>query len=85
MEHVLHGIVHGNRIDLLENPQIADGTSVRVLVTVAAIPAPPPGWQAEHPVSVGGILADFWTEEDDRIFEEIHQDRKRSRTRELPE
>lgn len=32
-----------------------------------------------------GALADDWTEEDDRILEEIHQDRKRPSRREIPE
>ena len=32
-----------------------------------------------------GILADDWTDEDDRILEEIHQDRKRTSRREIPE
>jgi hypothetical protein len=30
-----------------------------------------------------GALADDWTEEDDRILEEIHQDRKRASQREI--
>ncbi len=86
MEKVLRGIVHGNRIDLLDSPEIADGTSVRVFVTAATLPPPPPpGWTEKGSVSVGGILADSWTEEDDKIFEEIQRDRKNSRTREIPE
>jgi hypothetical protein len=32
-----------------------------------------------------GILADDWTDEDDRILEEIYQDRKRPSRREIPE
>jgi hypothetical protein len=30
-------------------------------------------------------LANDWTEEDDRILDEIHQDRKRPSRREIPE
>lgn len=85
MEKVLRGVVHGNRIDLLESPEIADGTSVRVFVTTTTLPPPPPGWTENGSVSVGGILADAWTEEDDKIFEEIQKARKGSRTREIPE
>lgn len=85
MEKVLRGIVHGNHIELLDNSQIADGTSVRVFVTTTTLPPPPPGWTENGSVSVGGILADVWTEEDDKIFEEIQKARKSSRTREIPE
>jgi len=31
------------------------------------------------------MMADSWTDEDDRILEEIHQDRKRGRHQDLPE
>jgi hypothetical protein len=85
MEKILRGVVHGNHIELLEELDLADGTSVRVRVTPATLPPPPPGLKTEAPVSVGGILADVCTEEDDRIFEEIQRDRKRSRNREIVE
>ena len=35
--------------------------------------------------TAAGMLADSWTEEDDRILEEIYRDRKRETRREVPE
>ena len=40
-------------------------------------PGPPPGWEPERPSRTAGLLADSWTEEDDRILDEIERDRKR--------
>jgi hypothetical protein len=31
------------------------------------------------------MMSSFWTEEDDRILEEIYQDRKKDSRREIPE
>jgi hypothetical protein len=49
------------------------------------LPGPPPGWKPEQPSKTAGLLADCWTEEDDRILEEISMDRKRETKREIPE
>jgi hypothetical protein len=49
------------------------------------LPGPPPGWRPGVPSKVAGVLADEWTEEDDRIFEQIQVDRKAAKWRELPE
>jgi hypothetical protein len=48
-------------------------------------PGPPPGWQPGSRRTAAGMLADSWTEEDDRILEEIYRDRKRETRREVPE
>jgi hypothetical protein len=48
-------------------------------------PGPPPGWQPGRPSRTAGALADSWTDEDDRILEEIYKDRKRETRREMPE
>lgn len=50
-----------------------------------SLPGPPPGWRPGQPSKTAGLLADSWTEEDDRILEEIHRDRKRETRREIPE
>jgi hypothetical protein len=49
------------------------------------LPGPPPGWKPGAPSKVAGVLADEWTEEDDRILEQIQADRKAAKWRELPE
>jgi hypothetical protein len=49
------------------------------------LPGPPPGWTPGSKRTAAGMLADSWTEEDDRILEEIYQDRKRESRREVPE
>jgi hypothetical protein len=53
--------------------------------TPKKLPGPPPGWRPGAPSKVAGVLADEWTEEDDRILDQIQADRKASRWRELPE
>ena len=49
------------------------------------LPGPPPGWQPGSKRTAAGMLADSWTEEDDRILEEIDRDRKRETRREVAE
>jgi hypothetical protein len=49
------------------------------------LPGPPPGWGPSQPSKTAGLLADSWTEEDDRILEEIYRDRKRETRREIEE
>jgi hypothetical protein len=50
-----------------------------------APPGPPPGWRAGAPSKVAGILSEEWSEEDDRILEQIQAERKGAKWRELPE
>lgn len=49
------------------------------------LPGPPPGWRPGGSESAAGLMAEHWTEDDDRILEEIERDRHRPSTRELPE
>ena len=81
MSRILHGVVHGKTIELADDPGIADGQSVEVVVRPAKADKP---W-GDGIRSSAGALADDWTEEDDRILEEIYQDRKRSASRDLPQ
>jgi hypothetical protein len=85
----LRGKVHGKTIELDEDLGVVDGQEVEVQVKIVRLkkrlPGPPPGWQAGKPSTTAGMLADAWTEEDDRILEEIHRDRKREIRREHPE
>jgi hypothetical protein len=48
-------------------------------------PGPPPGWRPGGTETAAGMMAEHWTEEDDRILEAIDRDRHRPSTRELPQ
>jgi hypothetical protein len=49
------------------------------------LPGPPPGWKPGIPSQVAGVVADEWTDEDDRILEQIQADRRAAKCRELSE
>jgi hypothetical protein len=90
---ILSGVVHGNTIELASVPRVADGE--RVIVTIqpaqsqtalnarSVLPGPPPKWQPGK--TVGGCLADAWTDEDDRILAEIERERQAATFREVDE
>jgi hypothetical protein len=81
MNKIVHGIIHGNTIELNENPGISDGQEVRVILSVAKKSCP---W-GEGLKNSAGALADSWTDQDDKILEEIYQERKKKLHREIPE
>jgi hypothetical protein len=73
------GIIHGNTIQLTDNLGLPDGEQVEVHVFVKKSPLWGDGLRR-----CAGILADDWTDEDDRILEQIQQDRQNATFRELP-
>jgi hypothetical protein len=73
MQKILRGIIHGKTFELLENPGLDDGKEVQLVLKVSRLPRP---WGEGIRNSACG-LANEWTEEDDRILEEIYQDRTR--------
>lgn len=81
MSKVIHGVVHGKTIELNEEPGMPDGQQVEVQVKPLTDKRP---W-GEGIRASAGALANSWTEEDDRILDEIYQDRKRDTGREIPE
>jgi hypothetical protein len=98
MTRVLHGIVRGKTIEVNEDLTSWDGQAVEMLVTPSGslekpaegspphpkkLPGPPPGWRPGQPSKTAGLLADSWTDEDDRMLEEIYRDRKRESRREI--
>ena len=89
MTQTVHGFVRGKTIELDDHLDVAEGQEVEVQVKVIGrkktLPGPPPGWQPGSTHTVAGRLADSWTDEDDRILQEIYEDRKRETRRELPE
>jgi len=75
MPEVIQGVVHGRTIELATDPGLQDGQVVEVTVRVVE---PPTTW-GEGLRRCAGALADSWTEEDDRILEEIRRERYQDR------
>jgi hypothetical protein len=82
MVKTVQGTIRGRTIELTEDLGLQDGQAVRVQVTPVVPLAEPWG---EGLRRCAGALAADWTEEDDRILEEIHQERKRESRRDIPE
>lgn len=89
MTRTIHGKVHGRMIELDEDLGVAEGQEVEVQVTMLEgkkqLPGPPPGWHPDNSKSTAGLLADLSSEEDDRILQEIYEDRKRETRQEIAE
>ena len=83
MDIVMHGVIHGNTVELEATPDVEEGKRVELVLRIPKLPGPPPKWTPGSTVTAGGMLADDWTEEDDRLLEEIYQARKRDRIRPL--
>ncbi|HEX7450199.1 MAG TPA: hypothetical protein VF306_21750 [Pirellulales bacterium] len=81
MIKTMHGIVRGKTIELPEDLGVMDGQEVEVQVKVVLTAKQ---WGEGIRRCAGG-MAPYWTEEDDRILEEIYRDRKRSSRRAIPE
>lgn len=81
MTKTVHGFIRGKTIQLTEEVGLPEGQEVEVLVKTI-----PPGqpW-GEGLRRCAGALADQWTEEDERILEEIYQERKRDSRQEVGE
>ena len=76
----VHGKVHGKTIELDEDLGVAEGQEVEIQVT--GVPSTK-AW-GERLRRCAGALASEWTEDDDRILNEIYQDRKRDNRQKLP-
>jgi len=85
MTKILRGVVHGKTIELEKDTGLEDGRKVEVILRAKVLPGPPPGWKPGSTETAAGMMASFLTEEDDRILEEIYQDRKKDSRREIPE
>jgi hypothetical protein len=82
MKRVMQGVVHGRTIELDNDPGIDDGRTVDVVLLPKEQSGLPPGWTPGGTQTAAGMMADHWTDEDDRIFEQIYQDRRRDSRRE---
>lgn len=89
MTKTIHGRIHGRIIELDEDLGVVEGqeveVQVRMIVPKKLPPGSPPGWRPGGTETAAGMMAEHWTDEDDRILEAIERDRHRPSTRELPE
>jgi hypothetical protein len=89
MTKTVHGKVHGKTIELDHDLGVVDGQDVEVLVTMLQpkkrLPGPPPGWRPGNTKTTAGLLADLCSVDEDRILEEIYQDRKTETRRKISE
>jgi hypothetical protein len=65
-------------------PVPAEFAGQQVEIAIRVVPKNPQPW-GEGLQRCAGILAADWTDEDDHILTQIHEDRKRSSHREIPE
>lgn len=79
MTRTIHGVVHGRTIELNQDPGVADGQHVEITMTTLPHSSP---WGEGLRRCAGAFAAD-WTEDDDRILEQIHQERKQDARREI--
>jgi hypothetical protein len=85
MNILLRGVVRGRTVELDRDPGLGENRVVDVVLRTKQLPGPPLGWKPGSTETAAGMLADTWTPEDDRILEEIYEDRKRSTFREIAE
>ena len=83
MNILLRGVVRGRTVELDRDPGLGENRVVDVVLRTKQLPGPPLGWKPGSTETAAGMLADTWTPEDDRILEEIYEDRKRSKFREI--
>jgi hypothetical protein len=82
------GMSDGQAVDLLVTPSGSLEPPLQgsgSLASAKKLPGPPPGWKPGGISSAAGLLAEEWTDEDDRILEQIQAERKAAKWRELPE
>jgi hypothetical protein len=82
------GMLDGQTVDLIvtpADPSRAQLPRVALISGPKTLPGPPPGWAPGSMPASAGLLAEEWTEEDDRILAQIHAERKNAKWRESPE
>jgi hypothetical protein len=78
MTKSIHGTIRGRTIELTEDTGLAEGQEVEVKLKAISRSDP---W-GEGLRRCAGALAKEWTEDDDRILEQIYADRKNESRRE---
>ena len=99
MIKTLQGIIHGDTIKLAVDPGLPEGEVVEIYVRVISghpgneregmpsprLPGPPAQWFPGSQETAGGMLSATWSDDDDRILEQISRDRRDSVFREVEE
>src|SRR5437899_2520282 len=80
MNKLMHGVAHGRMIELTEDLGVPEGQHLEVVVR--SLPPQTSEWGAGLR-RCAGALSDEWSEEDDRVLDEIYQERKRDSRPEL--
>ncbi|MDP6117982.1 MAG: hypothetical protein QF437_15615 [Planctomycetota bacterium] len=81
MTKLLNGIIHGKTVELSDDPGMEDGQEVEVMVRLAK----ENGNWGDGLRRCAGALADSWTEEDDRILDQIYKERQTDSRPEIEE
>ena len=82
------GLSDGQAVELIVMPAGSSATTAaatRSETSSKKLPGPPPGWKPSDTSATAGLLAEEWSEEDDRILDQIYAERKAAKWRELPE
>ncbi len=79
MTRSLLGVVRGRTVELAEDLGVADGQQVEITIKTVVSPV---SWGEGLRRCAGAFAAD-WTDEDDRILEEIQRERKRETRKEI--
>ena len=82
------GLSDGQAVELIVMPAGSSERSTEVIrseVSPKKLPGPPLEWKSSDTSATAGLLAEEWTEEDDRILGQIYADRKAATWRELPQ
>ena len=77
----MNGIIHGKTVELSDDPGMEDGQEVEVMVRLAK----ENGNWGDGLRRCAGALADSWTEEDDRILDQIYKERQTDSRPEIEE
>ena len=79
MSKLKNGIIHGRTVELSEDPGMDEGQQVQVILR----PAEKKGTWGEGLRRCAGALADSWSDEDDRILDQLHQERQQDSRQEI--
>ena len=82
MTRLMHGVAHGNTIELTEDLGIPDGQPVEVVVRTVVL-SPKSEW-GEGLRRCAGAFAEDWSVEDDRFLQQLREERQNDTRPELP-
>jgi hypothetical protein len=84
MSHIIQGVIHGNTIELKENPGFSDGEEIEVILRSRRAGAGPISAAPLGRTTAAGMLAHLPQEVDEEL-EEVIRERGQGVFREIPE